>query len=387
MLSLTSLKDLANALDSTELDLLRLATQANELYSSYRVPKKGSGFRTLTAPSESLKSVQRRILKRLLAKQELSESCMGFRPGRSILSNAEPHCKRRFVFNSDIVDFFPSISEERVVAAFQKIGCLDKAAETLAKLTTYNGQLPQGAPSSPFLANLVATSLDEKLEAFAMAKGWTYTRYCDDFTISGDNHFGLRDMRLIRKLVESEGFKLSEKKTRLSRRNSAQLVTGIVVNERPNLPRSERRRLRAMFHNAYKDDERFACNRRLLEGYLAYLNMVNPSGKDTSKFRRMFRERVEELSAKKRIAASTARKRQLSALPEVLSFYPGPELGLMNFAPEQSRSMSFAPEGERVAAESRNHEMLSFAPPTSEEFEEFAHIFESSEYLNLMNWG
>lgn len=142
-----------------------------------------------------------------------------------------------------------------------------------------------------------------------------------------------------------------------------------------------------MFHNAYKDDERFACNRRLLEGYLAYLNMVNPSGKDTSKFRRMFRERVEELSAKKRIAASTARKRQLSALPEVLSFYPGPELGLMNFAPEQSRSMSFAPEGERVAAESRNHEMLSFAPPTSEEFEEFAHIFESSEYLNLMNWG
>jgi len=313
---------------------------------------------------------------------------MGFRPSRSILSNAEPHCKRRFVFNSDIVDFFPSISKERVVAAFNKIGCHDKAAETLAKLTTCNGQLPQGAPSSPFLANLVATSLDEKLEAYAMARGWTYTRYCDDFTISGDNHFGLRDLRFIKKLVESEGFKLSEKKTRLSRRNSAQLVTGIVVNERPNLPRQERRRLRAMFHNAYKDDERFACNRRLLEGYLAYLNMVSPSGKDTSKFRRMFRERVEELSARKRIA-STARKRQLPALPEVLSFYPGTELGLMNFAPHEY--MSFAPQGVREVSsssdENRTDDAMSFAPPTSEEFEEFAHIFESSEYLNLMNWG
>ncbi|MBX9695705.1 MAG: reverse transcriptase family protein, partial [Cyanobacteria bacterium] len=233
---------------------------------------------------------QRHILRRLLSQSSLSDSCMGFTAGRSIRSNAERHCHRRFVFNIDLKDFFPSITSDRVLNTFLQLGCSEEVSRTLVMLTTYRGSLPQGAPTSPYLANLIARPLDARLEAFATSRNWHYTRYCDDITFSGDDRFTFAAQLKIKKLVELEDFSLNDRKTRLSGRNRAQIVTGLVVNDGANVPRKQRRQVRAMFHNAKKHAESFDDKRRFLEGHLSYLNMISPGSKTVERMKTTFNE-------------------------------------------------------------------------------------------------
>ena len=288
MVELNSLSNLAGLLEISEFTLARLCREVDHLYRRHHQRKRGGGQRVLMIPSAELKEVQRRLLKNYLCELPLSDSCMGFRKGRSIRTNAEQHAGSRFVFNTDLKDFFPSISPERVFYLFVNNGATDRVAYLLSRLTTYNNQLPQGAPTSPVVANLVATSMDHRLMAFALTRDWTYTRYCDDITISGDTRFSFSDSIRMREIIESEGFELNEKKTRLLLKNSPQVVTGLVVNEKPNLPRKLRHNLRAMFFNASKDPDTFRKNRKQLEDYLAYLTMVDPRGKVVSEFRDKF---------------------------------------------------------------------------------------------------
>jgi len=267
----------------------RLEIETEELrrfrpaYRQFTIPKRSGGSRRILAPADDLKVLQRRILRRLLGRLRAHPAAHGFERGRSIVTNALPHCAQDIVVRFDVVDFFPSTRVRRVKRYFRKIGWNRAAAAILVRLSTHEGGLPQGAPTSPRLSNLVNYRLDARLAGLAAALLGTYTRYADDITISFvedveqlaeqtplSHHprtgkpiprvlellpTAAKRIRFVgsfvRRVVEEEGYQLHRrKKQSVRRRHHRQLVTGLVVNRRPNLPRETRRWLRAVEHRA-----------------------------------------------------------------------------------------------------------------------------------------
>jgi RNA-directed DNA polymerase len=258
--------DLARRLGITEAELRAVPIS----YFTYQIPKRRGGVRTIRAPSAELKALQRRILHRLLRRLRAHECATGFERGHSIVTNALPHVGQEVVVRLDLRDFFPSITARRVEGYFRRIGWDAEAAALLTMLCTYEGSLPQGAPTSPRLSNLVNHQLDARLCALAAARGAVYSRYADDMTLSwsGERAGDVRRMNpktlaeihrparfndlihAVKAIVEDEGYRLhTKKKLRIARRHDRQVVTGLVVNEKVNLPRKTRRWLRAVEHH------------------------------------------------------------------------------------------------------------------------------------------
>jgi RNA-directed DNA polymerase len=222
-------------------------------YHVYRIAKRSGGRREIAAPDDNLKALQRRILRRVLARLRVHPAVRGFQRGHSIVTNAREHCGRAVVVRLDIRDFFPSTAAKRVQAYFRAIGWDRNAARVLAELTTYRDALPQGAPTSPRLANLVNYALDSSLDTLARKHGGTYTRYADDliFSFAEDNRGNVHSVvRSTAFLVREYGYQLHMgRKLRIRRQHQRQEVTGLVVNARVNLPRRTRRLLRAVEHS------------------------------------------------------------------------------------------------------------------------------------------
>lgn len=265
--------NLLETLEISELELKRYALRAEKNYHELHRLKKSGKTRRVVAPSAELKGLQRKISRRILRHHDLQDSCTGYRPGHSIVTNARPHTGKRFVLNIDLKDFFPSISFNRVVGLYQNLGMDRNAARLLARATTYKGALPQGAPTSPDIANLVCRTLDKRLEGFCKIRQWSYTRYCDDITISGDTCTD-GAMDTLRTIIESEGFRINEDKTRMRMSHQRQTVTGVVDNERPNLEISERRKLRTICHQLRWNPESFEGLGKKLMGSLSFANMI-----------------------------------------------------------------------------------------------------------------
>jgi retron-type reverse transcriptase len=272
-------------------------------YVSFTVPKKSGGTRTLSAPHRKLARSQRWVLANIVSKLPVETPAQGFLPGRSIVSNARPHARRAVVVNMDLEGFFPSIAFPRVRSVYQRLGYSPAVATILAllctecprKLVEYDGKpyfvatgprcLPQGACTSPGLSNQVARRLDKRLAGLAAKMGLNYTRYADDLTFSGDAGLNERVgylMARVRHIAEEEGFAVNEKKSRVLRRNTAQSVTGLVVNDRPGVQRKEVRRLRAILHRARTEGlEKQNRDGRphflaWLRGKIAYVGMARP---------------------------------------------------------------------------------------------------------------
>jgi retron-type reverse transcriptase len=279
-------------------------------YVYFEVAKRSGGKRLLSAPHQHLGRAQEWILKNILEKLPLTPHAHGFVPGRSTLTNAQPHVGKHVVVNLDLKDFFPTITFPRVRGLFQDIGYSPAAATLLALLCTesprrkvvYDGQpywvavgergLPQGACTSPALSNLVARKLDRRLAGMSAKMGWTYTRYADDLSFSApplvgeDGKKGRGDIGLlmarVRHIVEEEGFAINPKKGRVQRAGGRQSVTGVVVNERPSVPREEVRRLRAILHAAKKtgleaqNKDKIPHFEAHLQGKIAYIYMIDP---------------------------------------------------------------------------------------------------------------
>ena len=242
------LPELARRLGISEADLAAIEVR----YHEFTIAKRGGGRRTILAPDAPLKQVQRRILRRLLALLLSHPAVNGFERGKSIVTNALYHTGKPVVVHLDIRDFFTSTAAKRVESFFRRIGWDRLAARRLTELCTYQGGLPQGAPTSPRLANLVNYRLDTRLDHLAVKLGAMYTRYADDLTFSFDQDRGGRVRALIRavgRIVDGEGYRLhTRRKLSIRRRHQQQRVTGLVVNEGVNLPRETRRRLRAVEH-------------------------------------------------------------------------------------------------------------------------------------------
>ncbi len=277
----------------------------NESHYTYHWLPKRNGYRLIEAPKPFLKMAQQQILEELLNHIPAHPAAHGFVTGHSPVTNAMPHTGKRVVVKFDLENFYASVKFARVISIFRSVGYCREAAIWLARLTTtaipinmpfpdgslrplhpyLSRHLPQGAATSPALANLSAFSLDVRLSGLARSFGAEYTRYADDLTFSGPDQF-LRSLRvfipLVNQVIRSERFQVNQSKRRVLRNNQQQKVTGVVVNEHTNVPRKEFDLLKAILTNCIRkgpasqnrdNHPDFASH---LRGRVAYAQQLNP---------------------------------------------------------------------------------------------------------------
>ncbi len=243
--------DLAALLGVETATLVKLADPARTRWRHHTVPKRSGGTRHLFEPPHALQVVQRAIGRKILDRYTPHDAAKAFRRGASVVDHAHQHVGQAFVYSTDLRDFFPQINIRRVRGMFLSLPGLDcspSVAELLARLLCWRGCLPQGAPTSPAIANLIAYRLDLRLTNYCQRRGWTYGRYADDITISGRGRFTARDQRWVEGCLAAEGFPVNPAKTDLRRQHERQTVCGLLVNDRVRLPRQTRKQKRATAH-------------------------------------------------------------------------------------------------------------------------------------------
>ena len=276
-------------------------------------PKRAGGHRLIEEPKPVLKHVQRRILHDVLDAIPPHAAAHGFRAHRSVVTHARHHAGQPAVVRFDLESFFSSISAARVYGLFRTAGYPEDVAHALTALCTNvvpravwrsaprtddpaahhrlgrrlaTPHLPQGAPTSPAIANLAAFGLDRRLHGLAEATGARYSRYADDLTFSGPHRLWRRAPelgRLVAAIAAEEGFRLNDGKTSRRAAGERQLVTGLVVNAHPNVRRADYETLKATVHNALRtggqaqDREGHHDFRAHLGGRIAWLEHVHPA--------------------------------------------------------------------------------------------------------------
>ena len=334
-------KELADFLD-IEYKKLRFLTYHRDVvrfdnYTRYTIPKKKGGVRNIAAPKKVLKSSQRAILDNILSKVNVSECAHGFLKGKSVVSGASVHksdSSNELLINMDLENFFPTISFERVRGMFQKFGYSGYVSSLLAMICTYcermemevKGEkvyvktsdriLPQGAPSSPMITNIICRRLDKRLNGLAEKYDFTYSRYADDMSFSfkkGSIVLSNEDkedditlgkiLGIISKIIKEEGFVINEKKTKFLRENNRQAITGIVINnDEIGVPKKWVKNLRAAVFNASKLRD---CSSNIpydvineIKGMTSWLSYVNKER--YSKIINESEELLSSLKAKKK---------------------------------------------------------------------------------------
>ena len=276
----------------------------NLSYESFEIKKRSGKARQIDSPNPQLKFVQRVILRRLLSGLKVHEAAIGFEKGKSIVDAAKHHIGQEIVLSFDIVDFFPSISADRIHRYFRRIGWNYAVAKLLTSLVTFRGCLPQGAPTSPRLSNLVNYRMDCRLKNFVAQYDGAYTRYADDITVSFpfEPWENVHDIaRTIRWIIHSCGYQPHlGNKLKIRRKNKRQTVNGLVVNQKVNLSRERRRWLRAVKHRARSHwnwtdgsnaDEQSkmssgkipTLNKQEFLGWLAFERMIDQANADDQK--------------------------------------------------------------------------------------------------------
>ncbi|RKD29431.1 reverse transcriptase family protein [Lacrimispora algidixylanolytica] len=213
-------------------------------YHTAMIPKSDGTKRQLLVPDDLLKMIQRNIARNVLSGFELSSCASAYCKGTSVLKNASIHTGKRLVLKLDIEDFFGSITFPMVLnGAFSSKYFPPTVGTLLTALCCYHDYLPQGAPSSPVISNLVMKPFDDYMKVWCEEKNISYTRYCDDMTFSGDFQPG-HVINKVSGFLDAMGFALNREKTKILSSGRRQTVTGIVVNERPHVSPDYRRRLR-----------------------------------------------------------------------------------------------------------------------------------------------
>jgi RNA-directed DNA polymerase len=234
-------------------------------YNSFTIKKRTGGTRLISSPATGLKTVQRRLSKLLYSIYEPRTGVHGFAIGRGITTNAEVHVRRNHVLNIDIEDFFGSINFGRVRGLFmaEPFSLPPGVATVLAQICCHEDKLPQGAPTSPIVSNMICGRMDSELKTLARQHDCLYTRYADDLTFSTrlrvfptelayleevEDKRSVRLSTALNDLIEKNGFKVKQSKTRLLSRSDRQNVTGLTVNRFVNVDRRYIRNLRAALH-------------------------------------------------------------------------------------------------------------------------------------------
>lgn len=231
------------------------SAQRASMYETFELPKRRGGTRTISSPNQPVQFLQHSFLQVCTHLFPRHDCVHGFERGRSHVSNAARHVNKRWVYTLDIENFFPTIHWGRVYGMLQvyPIHASPDVARILTNLCTNDGCLPQGAPTSPILSNLLCRKLDSRLFRWARENGYTYTRYADDLTFStNQDQFLEGDRAFIKEILSDEGFAVNSEKERLMPSHTRQMVTGLIVNEKLNLPKEFLRGLRALLHNVEK---------------------------------------------------------------------------------------------------------------------------------------
>lgn len=248
-------------------------------YYDFEIPKRSGGVRLISAPKPFLKIVHRTIYHSLLKHFKFHFACHGFAAKKSIRTNAEEHVRKDVVLRLDIKNFFPSIKAKRVYGVLKSLGLDDKyALYFITRVCTRHNSLPQGAPTSPSLANLVCRSLDSRLGALCQSRNFSYSRYADDLTFSGQKSI-VRYITIFKNIIDEEGFIVNDSKTRIMRRGARQEVTGITVNDKIGISRNFRRTVRSSIHRVNHKQIAFIKNKKVdienILGYISYIKSIN----------------------------------------------------------------------------------------------------------------
>lgn len=251
-------------LTMTPAELKKIWWYRHRMYSQFDIAKGAGKVRTITAPDRRLKFVQRKLVRLLVQLYRVRNPVHGFVPARSVKTNAEAHGRRRFVVNLDLRHFFPTITEKRVFGLLRALGVDKRVSEIVARLTCHMGHLPQGAPTSPVLSNMICYRLDTEMLLAAKAARAIYTRYADDITFSGYQpptplfeggvpSVGRFSPELLAPgllaVFTDNGFEVHPEKAHYADRNSRRIVTGVKINDGLNVDRRYVRRIRAMLHS------------------------------------------------------------------------------------------------------------------------------------------
>jgi len=306
---LVSLSNIADAIGITTEDLVWLcyerATSEMDHYTRFEIPKRSGGSRLISSPKPKMRVAQTWINSNILMQLTPSKYSYAFRPKTSIVDNAKQHLQKKVIIKLDVKDFFPSITFKRVRGYFEFLGYNPGVSTVLSLLctdaprvkVTLKGRsqivavgarsLPQGACTSPALANLIASRLDSRLAGLInKLKGeWTYTRYADDLTFStSDAEPPIGQLiSAVNRITNDEKFEIKSQKTRIMRSPRRQSVTGLVVGDQVRIPKATIKKMRALFHNIDTKGKDVVSEElgkdalNVAHGYWAYLYMVSPS--------------------------------------------------------------------------------------------------------------
>ena len=289
--------------------LVSLAEDPASHYSPFRVIR-GQKSRLIDNPDRTLKEVQRRIRAKLLAIQPLPDFVHGCVKERSTFTNAWPHRGQARIASIDIRDFYPNVDFNKVYRLWRKLRFGPKLASILTKLTTTRGCLPQGAPTSDALANLVLRPVDDEIRAIADTLDLSLSRYLDDLALAGSR--SRECIPLVIDVLHREGFSVRHKKTFNAGPRRAHTVTGYNVNgSRPSVPKAYRMRVRASVHHLIIATQRGEITKQAVEslkGRLAYVRKSNPG--TAIRLEKQLANAGISLTTKKR-----KRRRALSSFP------------------------------------------------------------------------
>lgn len=346
--------DIAKLLDVNEKDLIYYLyiLPRNTQYKSFDIAKKSGTKRRISAPSSSLKILQRKLNQILHYIYPAKPSVHGFIQNKNVLTNARTHLRRRFILNIDLKDFFPSINFGRVRGMFmaQPYKLNEEVATILAQICCFQNQLPQGAPTSPIISNMICAKLDDQLQRLAKRHQCAYTRYADDITISThlskfpekvakfSEDTGKCDIGVeLLHTIKSNGFEINTKKTRLQTRSRRQQVTGVIVNKKLNVKRKYVNQIRAMLHAwekyklegaerefraRYNVKRRFAEKREtsfvsVVRGKIEYLGMVR--GKDNPTYIKFYNKFCELAGVQNKFKIAPHIIRRNNIIPKIIT--------------------------------------------------------------------
>ncbi len=277
-------------------------------YVSFVIPKKSGENRTINSPIKSLKYIQRKLTNQiwryeLYLREEKgidSKISHAFEKNKSIFTNANIHKGKKYIINTDLKDYFDSFHFGRVRGYFNKNNDYNlpiEIATIIAQLTCYNSRLPQGAPSSPIITNLISNNMDMMLLNITKKYKLDYTRYADDLTFSTNDKYIVDNfdvfLEAVSKIVEKNGFELNTKKTRLQYKDSRQVVTGLVVNEKLNISSDYFRETKAMAFSLYTKGKFNIGSKEgtmsQLEGRFSFINQIDKYNNKLEKKPRSFR--------------------------------------------------------------------------------------------------